>query len=849
MRRLIPVLFLLYPSVAFSQDAEQFFETRIRPVLIEKCFKCHGGETDSNGLRVDSRNALLKGGDSGPAFKPGETDGSLILKAISFDDEDLQMPPDKRLPDHVIADFRRWIETGAVWPATTNSTGFKSDRHWAFQPISSPTPPDVADAPEVSMPVDAFVLKRLEGAKLMFSPRASRATLIRRLKMNLLGLPPNYEEVQRFKSDAAPDAWARLVETYLASPAYGERWGRHWLDVARYADTRGYVFTAERKYPFSHTYRDWVIRSLNEDLSYDDFLIRQIAADRLTDTGLPKSELAAMGFLTLGRRFLNNRHDIIDDRIDVISRGTMGLTVTCARCHDHKYDPIPQADYYSLYGVFASSHEPKELPGAMVLLDNANPFNPYVFQRGQPGNRGPNVPRQFLEVVAGSERQPFKDGSGRLELARAIASPDNPLTARVIVNRVWQHHFHAPLVSTPSDFGLRCDPPTHPQLLDWLASRLIDSGWSLKTLHREILLSTTYQQSSVDNPRRRAVDPENRLLWRMNRGRLELEPMRDAILAVAGDLDATMGGPSIEITKHPTPRRRTVYGFIDRQNLPALFKTFDFALPDTHSPGRFQTSVPQQTLFLRNSAFLREEARRLAARFGSDSTSLQVRGLFRRVLSRAPSADEVTMGEVFLETFGSEQPIASGWTYGYGRFNRDTGRLENFRPLPHFDGRIWMGGPKRPDARLGWVSLQANGGHPGNPSHATVLRWTAPRTMRVRIAGTLRHGERRGDGVEAIVLASGLSTPARWTAHNGRTGTYTEPFEITAGDSIDLIVDCRANESFDSYNWDPRVRLAENSSVEWNAVTQFHGPVSEPLSGLAMLAQVLLLSNEFHFVD
>ena len=319
-----------------------------------------------------------------------------------------------------------------------------------------------------------------------------------------------------------------------------------------------------------------------------------------------------MGFLTLGRRFLNNRHDIIDDRIDVLTRGMMGLTVTCARCHDHKYDPIPTADYYSLYGVLASSNEP-EAGEYMVLADAEQPVDPHVFVRGNPGNQGPAVPRQFLEVVAGEHRQPFQHGSGRLELAQAIASRDNPLTARVIVNRLWLQYFDAALVRTPSDFGLRSEPPTHPELLDYLAASLVDNGWSLKSIARAILRSATYQQASVDRAECRAVDPENRLLWRMNRKRLDFEALRDSVLAASGQLDASLGGPAVDLLAAPWPRRRTLYGRIDRQNLPNLFRTFDFASPDTHSPQRFHTTVPQQALYMMNSPFLADATRALAA--------------------------------------------------------------------------------------------------------------------------------------------------------------------------------------------------------------------------------------------
>jgi hypothetical protein len=425
-----------------------------------------------------------------------------------------------------------------------------------------------------------------------------------------------------------------------------------------------------------------------------------------------------MGFLTLGRRFLNNTHDIIDDRIDVTMRGLQGLTVSCARCHDHKFDPIPSRDYYSLYGVFASSVEPKDLPviaapnptpqnldyqekltrlqqdvedfrkkhaaelkaknrqftsqlrdlqkkvdrlrathpgapaSAMALLDAPSPFQPYVFLRGNPGNHGENVPRRYLEVLASSERQSFTQGSGRLELARTIASKDNPLTARVMVNRVWMHHFGEGLVRTPSNFGLRGEPPTHPELLDYLASRFAADGWSIKDLHRLIVESQTYRQGSDETSETKRLDPDNRWLARMNRRRLDFEAMRDSLLAVSGQLDRTMTGPPVDIVKTPSTPRRTLYGFIDRQNLPGVFRTFDLASPDAHVPQRHSTTVPQQALFLMNSPFVVVQARQLLAR--PDIALLpkpeqRIDRLHRLLYGRAPETDETALGRRFIE--------------------------------------------------------------------------------------------------------------------------------------------------------------------------------------------------------
>lgn len=847
-------------------DAAELFENKIRPVLVEVCFKCHGGDKDSGSLRVDSRAALLKGGDTSPAIVPNKPAESLLLKAIQHADDDLKMPPDRRLPDETIVAFETWIAAGAPWPETKTGA-FQAKRHWAFQPIVRPAAPETRILKsEIRNGVDAFVAQKLEEANWSLSPTADRRTLIRRATIDLLGLPPAWEEIVEFERDDSPDAYERLIDRLLASPQYGERWGRHWLDVARYADTKGYVFQEDRNYPFAYTYRDWVVRSLNEDLPYDQFLIRQLAADLLPEPERT-ANLPGMGFLTLGRRFLNNIHDIIDDRLDVVCRGTMGLTIGCARCHDHKYDPIPMADYYSLYGVFRSSREPsadeaKKLR-AMTLAEEDKPFDPYVFLRGQPGNRGPNVPRQFLAVVAGPERKPFANRSGRLELAQAIASPTNPLTARVIVNRVWLHHFGASLVKTPSDFGLRADPPTHPELLDWLAAELIAHGWSLKWLHREILLSATWRQvcrSALRRPEHESrplppqggttnSDPENRLLSHMNRQRLDWEALRDSLLFASGRLDRSLGGPSSDLFQRPFSNRRTIYGFIDRQNLPLTLRNFDFASPDTHAPSRFVTSVPQQTLFLRNSPFLIELSRSLAAR------TQDVGNLFRIAYGREPSAEEIRLAEEFLADAALETPPAPTWQFGYGEYNADAKTLKSFNLLPHWTGQQWRGGPNLPDPQLGWVLWHANGGHPGNPQHAAVLRWTAPRDVTVVVTGTLRHGQKEGDGVMAVVASSSLGEQARWVAANQSVETFVPAITLKRGESLDFIVTCQSNENSDSFQWAPKLTtLEKRQPTIWDIARDFpktpNGQTVEaPLTPWEQLAQVLLLSNEFQFVD
>ncbi len=715
-------------------QAVEFFEKRVRPVLVEKCQSCHGPKKQQGGLRLDSKAALLKGGDTGPVVQPGQPDKSLLIQAVR-QAGDLKMPPKGKLDAEAVAALAGWVKMGAPWPETATPAKGSSavaearKSHWSFRPVTKPALPAVKNAAWVSNPVDRFVLARLEAAGLTPAPPADRRTLLRRVSFDLIGLPPTPEEVAAFEADTAPEAYERLVDRLLASPRYGERWGRHWLDVARYADTKGYVFTDERRFPYAYTYRDYVIRSFNEDLPYDQFVVQQLAADQLPLGNDPRP-LAAMGYLTLGRRFLNNQQDIIDDRIDVTMRGLQGLTVACARCHDHKFDPIPQKDYYSLYGVFASSVEPRDLPllgtpdrtpelvafeaelakrkaavekfrqehqkelsqrnrkvrdelrglqkkvdqwqvvgrgappRAMVLNDATAPVEPHVLLRGNPRNVGPAVPRQFLEVVAGEKRHPFKKGSGRLELAQAIASKDNPLTARVLVNRVWAWHFGKGLVRTPSDFGTRGEPPTHPELLDWLAATFMEEGWSVKKLHKLILLSSTYRQASDGNEKAAQADPENRLLGRMNRQRLDFEAMRDGLLAAAGRLDVRSGGPAVDLTRAPFSTRRSVYGFIDRQNLPGLFRTFDFASPDASTAQRYTTTVPQQALFLMNSPFVVEQARHFVSRpdvAARPTDAAKIDRLYRLAYGRAAAPDEVELGRRFLAEAARAPAKLSPW--------------------------------------------------------------------------------------------------------------------------------------------------------------------------------------------
>jgi hypothetical protein len=708
----------------------QFFENRIRPVLAENCYKCHsvGAEKVKGGLLLDSRDSLLKGGDTGPAIVPGDPGHSLLIKAVRYTDPDLQMPPKgKQLPDAVIADLEAWVKMGAPDPRTTTMAQKawtdSSKTHWAWQPLTKPSVPSVQDSAWAKTPVDNFILAKLEEKGLKPNPPTDKRTLIRRATFDLVGLPPTAAEVDAFLKDESPEAFAKVVDRLLASPQYGERWGRHWLDVARYSDTKGQIRRQREdpNYPFAWTYRDYVIRSFNEDKPFNLFVIEQLAADKLPATARNPTNLCALGFLTVGDRFMEMPNDIINDRIDVVTKAFCGLTVSCARCHDHKFDPIPTKDYYSLFGVFSSCVEPKfepviakhlggpeysdyykqrmdleqekdtletklrelrqkrdrdglrqvlrelrqnqgkvarlELthpaapPRAMVVEDVRRPHDSPVLIRGDAGNKGDVAPRHFLEVLSGGYRPPFTNGSGRLDLAWAIVSKQNPITPRVLVNRIWLHHFGEGFVNTPDDFGMRSEPPSHPRLLDYLASCLQEDGWSIKKLHRLILLSSVYQESSANNSRFAQIDPENRLLWRANIRRLEIEALRDSLLAIGGDLDTTMFGRPVDIESEPFSTRRTIYGLVDRSDIADVFINFDFANPDLPTGRRHDTTVPQQALFLMNSPLVIEQAKRLVAlpefqACADDDAKIQF--LYRRIYQRPPEPQETKLGSDFV---------------------------------------------------------------------------------------------------------------------------------------------------------------------------------------------------------
>ena len=1084
---------LAFGAVPSESDVgRNFFEKNIRPLLVAKCLKCHSGSNPKSGLSLEYRAGWVKGGKRGRAIRPGQPNRSLLIQVVRGEHADLTMPP-KGPPLSVreLETLEEWVRLGAYDPRKKDRgfvpplvTPAQVADHWAFKPVRRPQPPMNSGLNESRTPVDAFVSQKLRLAGLRPSPSADARTLMRRVYFDLLGVPPSFADVEEFRVRKDKHAWAQIVDRLLADPRYGERWGRHWLDVARYADTAGYrAVGKQRHFPYSYTYRDYVIRAFNEGKPFNEFVREQIAADFLVDGG-DRRALAALGFLTVGKTFLDDQNLVIDDRIDVVTRGLMGLTVQCARCHDHKYDPVPIADYYSLYGVFDSCRVPSESPllgvtppaavyedylearrkrelayntrfaaevelaqhrirkstgdyllavqqfyppllgeakqrflrehqlvpvifdqwrnylrnlerkphpilspwvvlassdrakwgelirsfgsgrfgecrlngavtamfsggdvkslrdladrynalcercdseksladtamekvrqflraadspatapeskhanlvylvreplnalkariaeldgehpgappRAMVLEDRPRPREPRVFQRGNPNVRGDVVPRRFLAVASRGQRKAFTNGSGRLELADAIVDERNPLTARVFVNRLWMHHFGAPLVDSPSDFGVRAPEPTHPKLLDWLAHEFMQRDWSVKQLHRLILNSATYRQSSADCPDAHEKDPANRLLWRMNVRRLDLEPTRDNLLTVTDQLDSRQGGLAMPMFTNAFNHRRTVYGRVERGNLPGFLRNFDLASPDVSTAKRVETSVPQQALFLMNSPFVKE----LAVKTVADPAFVRIAGtpgrithLWRRFFQRNPTALEVSEGVRFVRTAkaraGYSGPI--GWQYGMGDLEKDSGRVEGFEPFAHFTGKQWRVGDRYPNPFLGHAHMWDAGGHTSSRGdHDVIRRWTAPADGTVSVTGQVNHRDQRGDGLVASVVSSRHGVLGQWHVKGGVAPTVFDNISVRLGDTIDFVCDNAGTEDHDTFVWIPVVEYSQVRVLPgrgevmrtWRAKRDFFkkfAPIPSPPTNWEQYVQALLQANELHFVD
>jgi cytochrome c553 len=754
------LVFATFPLRAAAPDAaaSKFFEEKVRPVLATRCFQCHGPAKQKGHLRLDSRAAVLHGGDSGPSVQPGKPEESLLLKAVQQTGE-LKMPPSGKLTAAEVTNLAAWVRMGAPWPDAAplakapgaNGSGFTKEQKefWAFRPPVAAPPPAVRDAAWPKNPIDRFILAGLEAKGLRPAPPADRRTLIRRVTLDLTGLPPTPEEVRTFLEDPSEGAFAKVVDRLLAAPGYGERWGRRWLDVARYADSNG----MDENLSFAHAwhYRDYVVDAFNKDKPFDRFVKEQLAGDLLpaASEAERQEKMVATGFLTVGPKMLAEddpvkmQMDIVDEQLDTFGQAFLGLTLGCARCHDHKFDPIPTADYYSLAGIFkstrtmdtftvvASWHErplasdadvdilkvydavtatlrtrlaalERSLPAlrvaagngarltieaqilklreAVAARDQARPVVPMamaveegqvgdlrVLVRGSHLNLGPLVPRRFPQILAGESQRPLDARqSGRLQLAEWLTRPDHPLTSRVFVNRVWLGHFGEGLVRTPDNFGNLGDRPTNQPLLDWLAVRFVSDGWSVKKLHRLILLSNTYQMSTAYDARSAQTDPDNRLHWRMNRRRMEAEQVRDSLLAVGGRLDRMMGGSLLTVPDHnyvvnvssvtydryDTPRR-SIYLPVIRSDVYSVFQAFDFADPSVTNGRRDTTTVAPQALFMLNAKPALEGSRDLAQRLlalpGDDAG--RVSAAYERLYSRPASQHDVQRALEFVRRY------------------------------------------------------------------------------------------------------------------------------------------------------------------------------------------------------
>jgi hypothetical protein len=748
------------PEFANTPTAEQtaFFESRIRPVLVEHCYECHSATAKKlkGGLLLDSRAGVHKGGDSGRAITPGDAEGSLLMQALRHASEDVAMPPKKKLPPEVIADFAAWVQQGAPDPRAQDTVAAvqekasidwpKARAWWSFQPVVKPPVPAVQDAAWPRNDIDRFILAKLEAAGLKPAPDAAPHALQRRLSYALTGLPPAPEEVNAAASGTPFDLQASITAR-LASPHYGERWGRHWLDVVRYADTAG--DNSDFPIPQMHRYRDWVIDALNRDLPYDQFVREQLAGDLLGGAGETRLQrIIATGYIANARRFGSRvddypQHLTIEDTLDNVGRTFLGLSLNCARCHDHKFDPITTEDYYALYGIFSSTRypwpgieleqrqrdlvplaAPEQLPEleklrkareeeigrldkevqklrdalknvpvpdkkaheakikaaeetaaaakarpkpydlAYAVAEAAKRGDAAVQIKGDPARPGPTVPRRWLTVLGGQRIPPDESGSGRRALAEWITAADNPLAARVIVNRVWHWHFGRGLVPTPNDFGKQGKPCSHPELLDYLAVWFMDHGWSLKALHREILSSRTWQMSTARSAAAMETDPTNERLSSFPRLRLDAESLRDTLLLLGGALDRTRPGghpfpaeSTWKFTQHNPfkaiyeSNHRSVYLMTQRLQRHPFLAVFDGADPSTSTPARPASTTPLQALYFLNDPLFHEQSRRLAERLiaSAPEDTARLRMAFHFILCRPAEAEETAAAQAFLD--------------------------------------------------------------------------------------------------------------------------------------------------------------------------------------------------------
>lgn len=1099
----------IIPSLLHAATKEEinFFETKIRPVLVNNCYKCHSSEAEKvkGGLLLDNAANIQKGGDTGPAVVKNDLEKSLLYKSLTYKDKDLQMPPAGKLSENIIKDFETWIKMGAPDPRigevklATGKLDEIAKTHWAYQPIEKPEVP-VNKIRWGNNEIDAFVLNKQLENKLIPSLEADKKTLIRRVYYDLIGLPPTEKEVEDFLKDKSKDAYEKIIDKLLASKFYGERWGRYWLDTSRYSDTSGSVNrNREDRYTYSYTYRDYVIRSFNEDKPFDKFIIEQIAADRINN--LPKQDLAALGFLTLGKNSANI-NDVIDDRIDVITKGFMATTAVCARCHDHKFDPISTKDYYALHGIFNSSYIPNDeekpilhpinntpsyqdylakktqiekdienfinksyteaildfttntsrflygayvlntvaqsnrtdyvrdnklnprmiqrwtqaikvtipigrradakgkkveskiehpafLPyakmflvpenefaqkfkqlleehkeninpfllskiksspitkmqdlalayhnavnsvgqfynktnilgakefyeaifksngpldinrndfqrfyadngktmrydnqlraergklttheinhpatpqRAMAILDKERPSNSYVFIKGEPSSRGPVVERKFFTFLNYINPNNFTNGSGRLELAKSIASPKNPLTARVIVNRIWQHHFEEGFVKTPDDFGTQSEKPANVELLNYLSARFIEEGWSIKKLHKLILTSATFKQSSLDDGKKSVIDPYNKYLWKMNVIRLDFESLRDTILYVGGKLDLeptkqakdlfTLDGDSFS-------NYRSVYGLVDRSRLPEALTTFDFATPEMTTGRRFKTTVPKQALFLMNNALVIEQVRNVITRpefLNKVDEQQRVEMLYNIFYQRDPSPLESKIAINYISSAKLEDMSdikkEYNWKYGYRVIDHRTKTFGGFIEMKSFEKDTYSG----TNTVTKDIQINRNGGKSPYINIYAIRQWSSPRSgdFDIDVSAKIKSSPKEPVNYSIFIYKNDRIIKSS-------TGTNTSEIKINIknisnnlGDKIEFIIVNNIKKSIE-YNLSVNIQEKKDenslSPINWNSIGDFRGPIKKidkELNAWERYAHILLMSNEMIFIN
>ncbi|HEV7281801.1 MAG TPA: PSD1 and planctomycete cytochrome C domain-containing protein [Pirellulaceae bacterium] len=969
---LVVTAFLVGTATAAAEETLTF-ERDIRPIFRAHCYDCHGATDEVEGsLDLRLVRFMQTGGDSGAAIVPGQPDESLLLQRIRSG----EMPPgDAKVSEAEATLLEKWIAAGAptARPEPENiGPGLQilpeERAWWAFQPIERPDVPEFPEGARVRTPVDALLLSAMpEG--LRFSPDADRRTQMLRVSFDLTGLPPTPERLRRYLADESPDAYERLVDELLDSPHYGERWARHWLDVAGYADSEGGA-EADAIRSWAWQYRDYVIRSLNANKPFDRFLHEQLAGDEFAGpiSGDLTSEqielLTATGFLRMaadgtgsGDNSEEARNQIVADTLQIVGSSLLGLSVACAQCHDHRYDPISHTDYFAMRAVFEPALDwkswrsppqrlvslatqaereqaaqveaeaqaavqekaekqkrylaaalDKELekyeeplrsqlrsayetsgngrtteqqallekypsvnvtPGVLYQYDQAaaddikaydariaeirakKPAERFLRALVEPAGHTPETrlfhrgdfrqPKQVVEpaplTVLTSEEQyvrfPSDDPSipttgRRLAFARWLTGPDNPLTARVLVNRVWLHHFGRGLVETPADFGRLGASPSHPKLLDWLAKEFIWSGWDLKRLHRTIVLSTAYRQSSLRDPEMSAIDEANRFYWRRDVVRLDAEVLRDRAIAVTGELDPASYGPPAPVAVDESGQaiadgpnvRRSLYVQQRRSQPVAILEAFDAPVMTVNCERRPSSTVATQSLMLMNGKFALERSLALARRALGAET--------------ADPNDELLAGLPAIAP-----PLSPLWQFGYGGYD-EAAQVVRFVPLPHWKEGVWRGGSELPDPKLGWALLHAKGGHAGmNPEFAVIRRWKAPVSGHARIEGSLHHPSENGDGVRGRIVAGRSGLAGEWVAQHGQVDTSVSDLTVEAGDTIDFVVDCVQNVNSDSFNWNATVTLdpAEGDAIVSNSEAGFHGPApTEPPLSVGQLA-------------